>query len=142
MIDTHDLKSRDHYLNKLIAFRDTEPVKVVTGIRRCGKSSLLKLMVQHLKGTGIEEDQIIEMNFESHEFKKMNADDFYYYVKERVLPGKRMYLFFDELQRIDHWEDTVNSFRVDFNCDIYITGSNAYLLSSEYSIYLSGRCVA
>ena len=141
MIDTHDLKSRDHYLNKLIAFRDTEPVKVVTGIRRCGKSSLLKLMVQHLKDTGIEEDQIIEMNFESHEFKKMNADDFYYYVKERVLPGKRMYLFFDELQRIDHWEDTVSSFRVDFNCDIYITGSNAYLLSSEYSTYLSGRCV-
>ena len=141
MIDTHDLKSRDHYLNKLIAFRDTEPVKVVTGIRRCGKSSLLKLMVQHLKDTGIEEDQIIEMNFESHEFKKMNADDFYHYVKERVLPGKRMYLFFDELQRIDHWEDTVNSFRVDFNCDIYITGSNAYLLSSEYSTYLSGRCV-
>ena len=141
MIDTHDLKSRDHYLNKLIAFRDTEPVKVVTGIRRCGKSSLLKLMVQHLKDTGIEEDQIIEMNFESHEFKKMNADAFYHYVKERVLPGTRMYLFFDELQRIDHWEDTVNSFRVDFNCDIYITGSNAYLLSSEYSTYLSGRCV-
>ena len=141
MIDTHDLKSRDHYLNKLIAFRDTEPVKVVTGIRRCGKSSLLKLMVQHLKDTGIAEDQIIEMNFESHEFKKMNADDFYHSVKERVLPGKRMYLFFDELQRIDHWEDTVNSFRVDFNCDIYITGSNAYLLSSEYSTYLSGRCV-
>lgn len=141
MIDTHDLKSRDHYLNKLIAFRDTEPVKVVTGIRRCGKSSLLKLMVQHLKDTGIAEDQIIEMNFESHEIKKMNADDFYDYVKARVLPGKRMYLFFDELQRIDHWEDTVNSFRVDFNCDIYITGSNAYLLSSEYSTYLSGRCV-
>lgn len=141
MIDTHDLKSRDHYLNKLIAFRDTETVKVVTGIRRCGKSSLLKLMVQHLKDTGIEEDQIIEMNFESHEFKKMNADDFYHYVKKCVLPGKRMYLFFDELQRIDHWEDTVNSFRVDFNCDIYITGSNAYLLSSEHSTYLSGRCV-
>ena len=142
MIDTHDLKSRDHYLNKLIAFRDTEPVKVVTGIRRCGKSSLLKLMVQHLKGTGVEDNQIIEINFESHEFKKMNADDFYDYVKARILPEKRMYLFFDELQRIDHWEDTVNSFRVDFNCDIYITGSNAYLLSSEYSTYLSGRCVA
>ena len=141
MIDTHDLKSRDHYLNKLIAFRDTEPVKVVTGIRRCGKSSLLKLMVQHLKGTGVADNQIIEMNFESYEFKKMNADDFYDYVKARILPEKRMYLFFDELQRIDHWEDTVNSFRVDFNCDIYITGSNAYLLSSEYSTYLSGRCV-
>lgn len=141
MIDTHELKRRDLYLSKIIAFKDTEPVKVVTGIRRCGKSSLLKLMVAHLKETGISEEQIIEMNFESHEFKKMSADDFYKYVKDRVIPGKRMYLFFDELQRITDWEDTVNSFRVDFNCDIYITGSNAYLLSSEYSTYLSGRCV-
>lgn len=141
MIDTHELKKRDLYLSKIIAFKDTEPVKVVTGIRRCGKSSLLKLMVAHLKETGILEEQIIEMNFESHEFKKMTADDFYNYVKERVIPDKRMYLFFDELQRITNWEDTVNSFRVDFNCDIYITGSNAYLLSSEYSTYLSGRCI-
>ena len=141
MIDTHELKKRDLYLKKIVAFRDTEPVKVVTGIRRCGKSSLLKLMVAHLKETGIAEKQIIEMNFESHEFKKMTADDFYDYVKSKVIPGKRMYLFFDELQRIDGWEDTVNSFRVDFNCDIYITGSNAYLLSSEYSTYLSGRSV-
>ncbi len=141
MIDTHELKKRDLYLNKIIAFRDTEPVKVVTGIRRCGKSSLLKLMVEHLKETGVAEEQIIEMNFESHEFKKMSADEFYHYVKDRVIPEKRMYLFFDELQRITDWEDTVNSFRVDFNCDIYITGSNAYLLSSEYSTYLSGRCV-
>ena len=141
MIDTYELKKRDLYLSKIIAFKDTEPVKVVTGIRRCGKSSLLKLMVAHLKETGILEEQIIEMNFESHEFKKMTADDFYNYVKERVIPDKRMYLFFDELQRITDWEDTVNSFRVDFNCDIYITGSNAYLLSSEYSTYLSGRCV-
>ena len=141
MIDTHELKKRDLYLKKIVAFRDTEPVKVVTGIRRCGKSSLLKLMVAHLKETGIAEEQIIEMNFESHEFKKMTADDFYDYVKAKIIPGKRMYLFFDELQRIDGWEDTVNSFRVDFNCDIYITGSNAYLLSSEYSTYLSGRSV-
>ncbi len=141
MIDTHELKKRDLYLNKIIAFQDTEPVKVVTGIRRCGKSSLLKLMVKHLKETGIAEEQIIEMNFESHKFGKMSADDFYDYVKVRVIPEKRMYLFFDELQRIDDWEDTVNSFRVDFNCDIYITGSNAYLLSSEYSTYLSGRYV-
>ena len=141
MINTHELKKRDLYLNKLIAFRDTEPVKVVTGIRRCGKSSLLKLMAEYLRGTGVEEAQIIEMNFESHEFNKMSADEFYHYVKDRVIPEKRMYLFFDELQRITDWEDTVNSFRVDFNCDIYITGSNAYLLSSEYSTYLSGLCV-
>lgn len=141
MINTHELKKRDLYLNKLIAFRDTEPVKVVTGIRRCGKSSLLKLMAEYLKRTGVEEAQIIEMNFESHAFNKMSADEFYHYVKDRVIPEKRMYLFFDELQRITDWEDTVNSFRVDFSCDIYITGSNAYLLSSEYSTYLSGRCV-
>ena len=141
MNPNHTLKSRDVYLKKLIAFMDTEPVKVVTGIRRCGKSSLLKLMVSYLKDRGIAEDQIIEINFESYDFKDMTADRLYHYVKDRSLPGKRMYLFFDEIQRINKWEDTVNAFRVDLNCDIYITGSNAYLLSSEYSTYLSGRCV-
>lgn len=141
MIDTHKLQKRDLYLNKMIAFQDTEPVKVVTGIRRCGKSSLLKLMTLHLKESGITEEQILEMNFESHAFKSMTNDDFYEYVKQHIVPDKRMYLFFDEVQRIPNWEDTVNSLRVDFNCDIYVTGSNAYILSSEYSTYLSGRCV-
>ncbi len=141
MISSRELKKRDFYLNKLIGFQDTEPVKVVTGIRRCGKSSLLKLMVKHLLDSGIAPEQIIEMNFESFEFKRMTAEDLYNYVKERILPNRRMYLFFDEIQRIPSWEDTVNSFRVDFDCDIYITGSNAYLLSSEYATYLSGRCV-
>ena len=141
MIELRELKKRELYLDKLISFRDTEPVKVVTGIRRCGKSSLLKLMVLHLKETGVSEKQILEMNFESHDFKNMTSDMLYDYVKQRIIPGKRMYLFFDELQRIYAWEDAINSFRVDFNCDIYITGSNAYLLSSEYSTYLSGRCV-
>lgn len=141
MIDSHKLKKRDIYLKKLIAFQDTEPVKVITGIRRCGKSSLLKLMAEHLKENGILPEQIIEMNFESFDFKNMSSDDVYNYVKERIIPDKRMYLFFDELQRISLWEEAVNAFRVDFNCDIYVTGSNAYLLSSEYSTYLSGRCV-
>lgn len=141
MIDTHKLKKRDLYLNKIIAFQDTEPVKVVTGIRRCGKSSLLKLMVLHLKESGITDEQILEMNFESHAFKNMNSDSFYEYVKQYIVPNKRMYLFFDEVQRVPNWEDAVNSFRVDFNCDIYVTGSNAYMLSSEYATYLSGRCV-
>lgn len=141
MIESHELKNRDRYLKKLIGFQDTEPVKVITGIRRCGKSSLLKLMIRHLRETGIGQEQIVEMNFESHDFRSMTSDAVYHYVKERVVPGKRMYLFFDELQRIDAWEDAVNSFRVDLDCDIYITGSNAYLLSSEYSTYLSGRCV-
>ncbi|MBR1743568.1 MAG: ATP-binding protein [Lachnospiraceae bacterium] len=141
MIATHELKNRNRYLDKLIGFQDTEPVKIITGIRRCGKSSLLKLMVRHLKNTGILDEQIIEMNFEAHDFKDMTSDGVYDYVKERIVSEKRMYLFLDELQRIDAWEEAINSFRVDFDCDIYITGSNAYLLSSEYSTYLSGRCV-
>ncbi len=136
-----ELKKRDIYLKKLIAFQDTEPVKIVSGIRRSGKSSLLRLMAQHLESSGINTDQIIEMNFESYTYRSMTSDSLYEYVKERIMPGKRMYLFFDELQRIHRWEEAVNAFRVDFDCDIYITGSNAYLLSSEYSTYLSGRSV-
>ena len=141
MIESHKLKKRDRYLNKLIGFQDTEPVKVITGIRRCGKSSLLKLMVAHLTETGIRPEQIVEMNFESNDFRKMTSDAVYDYVKKQVVSGKRMYLFFDEIQRIDAWEDAINALRVDLDCDIYVTGSNAYLLSSEYSTYLSGRCV-
>ena len=141
MLETRALKRRDLYLKKLIGFQDTEPVKVITGIRRCGKSSLLKLMAAHLLETGVLPEQIVEMNFESYEFKDFSADDVYGFVKARVLPEQRMYLFFDEIQRIDAWEDAINAFRVDLNCDIYVTGSNAHLLSSEYSTYLSGRCV-
>ncbi len=141
MIESHELKKRDHYLNKLIGFQDTEPMKVITGIRKCGKSSLLKLMVAHLKDIGIRPEHIIEMNFESHDFRNMSSDDVYNYMKERVVASKHMYLFFDEIQRISAWEDAINAFRVDFDCDIYVTGSNAYLLSSEYSTYLFGRCV-
>ena len=135
------LIQRDVYLKKLIAFQDKEPVKVITGIRRCGKSSLLKLMQKHLLDSGVDAKQIVSLNFESMEYGDMDYQAFYQYVKKRVVPGKRTYMFFDELQRIDRWEDAVNSFRVDFDCDIYITGSNAYLLSSEYATYLSGRYV-
>ncbi len=141
MISNQTLKPRNGYLNKLIAFKDTEPVKIITGIRRCGKSSLLKLMIKYLQEHGIEDKQILAMNFESMAFKNMTAQEFYNYVKEHINTSNRTYLFFDELQRIDGWEDAVNSFRVDFDCDIYITGSNAYLLSSEYATYLSGRSV-
>ncbi|MGM9569464.1 MAG: ATP-binding protein [Phascolarctobacterium sp.] len=141
MLIDKKLHPRNQYLQKLIAFKDTEQVKVITGIRRCGKTSLLKMMIEHLKQEGITDKQIIEMNFESYRFRKMNVNDFYQYVQEHIQPDKKMYLFFDELQRVEGWEDAVNSFRVDFYCDIYITGSNSYLLSSEYSTYLSGRCV-
>lgn len=136
-----ELRSRDLYLNRLIAFQDTEPVKIITGIRRCGKSSLLKLMARHLRNNGVADEQLIELNFESMEFRGMSAEALYQYVKERLPDGKRAYLFFDEIQRIDQWQDAVNSFRVDFDCDIYVTGSNAYLLSSEYATYLAGRSV-
>lgn len=135
------LKKRDLYLNRMIAFQDTEMIKVITGIRRCGKSSLMRLMAQHLRESGVADEQILEMNFESMQFSSMDAVSFYAYVKDRILPERRMYLFFDEVQRVRGWEDAVNSFRVDFDCDIYITGSNAYLLSSELSTYLSGRYV-
>ena len=136
-----ELKNRPLYLNRLIAFQDTEPVKIVTGIRRCGKSSLMKLMARHLRETGITDDQILEMNFESMDYSGMTAEALYQYVKERLPKCKRAYLFFDEIQRIERWQDAVNSFRVDFDCDIYVTGSNAYLLSSEYATYLAGRSV-
>lgn len=141
MMSVRALKPRDFYLNKLIAFKDTEPVKVVTGIWRCGKSSLLKLMIAWLKEQGISDDAIVEMNFESFAYKDMSADDVYAYVKERISKTGITYLFFDEIQRVPGWEEAINAFRVDFNCDIYVTGSNAYLLSSEYATYLSGRSV-
>lgn len=135
------LKNRDLYLKQLIAFQDKEPVKVITGIRRCGKSSLMKLMIRHLKDEGIKDNQFIMMNFESMEYYGMDALGLYNYVKDRLILGQRTYLFFDEIQRIPNWQDAVNSFRVDFDVDIYVTGSNAYLLSSEISTYLAGRFV-
>lgn len=135
------LRKRDLYLKRMIAFQDTEMIKVMTGIRRCGKSSLMKLMAQHLQESGVADDQILEMNFESMSIPDMDARGFYEYVKARICPDKRTYLFFDEVQKVPGWENAVNSFRVDFDCDIYITGSNVYLLSSELSTYLSGRYV-
>lgn len=135
------LKPRDIYLNKLIAFKDTEPVKVITGIRRCGKSSLLKLMISHLRASGARENQILYMNFESMEYRDMDARGLYAHVKSKLARGARTYMCFDEVQRVPMWQDAINSFRVDFDCDIYITGSNAYLLSSEFSTYLAGRYV-
>ena len=136
-----NLRSRDLYLNKLIAFQDTELIKVITGIRRCGKSSLLKLMTNHLRKIGVPDSRIIEMNFESMALPEMDARTLYEYIKTHVSKNERSYLFFDEIQKVPGWENAINSFRVDFDCDIYITGSNAHLLSSELSTYLSGRYV-
>lgn len=136
-----ELKNRSHYLEKLIEFKDTDFVKIITGIRRCGKSSLMKLMIKHLLENGIKEEQIIQINFESIEFKKMTVETLHNYVKNNLPKDKKAYLFFDEIQKISEWQDAINSFRVDFECDIYITGSNAFLLSSEYETYLAGRSI-
>lgn len=140
MVNTN-LKKRELYLQQLKAFQDTEMIKVITGIRRCGKSSLMKLMADELRHSGKEDKQIIEINFESMRFSEMTVKEFYDYIADRIVPEKRMYFFFDEVQRIVGWENAVNSFRVDFDCDIYIAGSNAHLLSSELSTYLAGRYV-
>lgn len=135
------LYPRDIYLKKMIDFQDQDLIKVVTGIRRCGKSSLLELMIQHLKETGIGDDQIIQINFESMKFARFTPDDIYEYVKEHICLEKRTYMFFDEVQIVNGWEKAINSFRIDFDCDIYLTGSNAYMLSSDLSTYLSGRYI-
>ncbi|WP_339013472.1 ATP-binding protein [Fusobacterium animalis] len=136
-----ELKNRNSYLEKLIKFKDTNFIKIITGIRRCGKSSLMKLMIRYLLENNVKEEQIIQINFESIEFKKMTVEILYNYVKNNLPKDKKAYLFFDEIQKISEWQDAINSFRVDFECDIYITGSNAFLLSSEYATYLAGRSI-
>lgn len=135
------LIARDFYLNKLIDFKDTDMIKVITGIRRCGKSSLMGLMQEYLLNNGVSEKQIISMNFESMVYSDMDVKALYEYVCKNTVPDKKMYLFFDEVQLMKDWQKAINSFRVDLDCDIYITGSNAYLLSSELSTYLSGRYI-
>ena len=136
-----ELKNRSSYLEKLIKFKDTNFIKIITGIRHCGKSSLMKLMIRYLLENNVKKEQIVQINFESIEFKKMTVETLYSYVKNNLPKDKKAYLFFDEIQKISEWQDAINSFRVDFECDIYITGSNAFLLSSEYATYLAGRSV-
>lgn len=123
------MKNRDTYLNKLIELKDTSLIKVITGLRRTGKSSLLKLMVMYLKKQGIKSDRIIEMNFDS----KMDCDDIYEYVNKKVNNSdEKIYIFLDEIQKVQNWEEVVNAFRVNFNSDIYIASSSACKLSKEY----------
>ncbi len=136
------LISRPEYLNQLIQNKDVDLVKIVTGIRRCGKSSLLDLFHQYLLANEVTEANIIHMNLESLRYRNL-ADylTFYDYVSERIPKDGKTYLIFDELQAVKHWEKAIESFRLDFDVDIYITGSNAYLLSTEFSTLLSGRYV-
>lgn len=136
------LIDRPDYLNQLIQHKDVDLVKIVTGIRRCGKSSLLELFRQHLRDTGTPEDHIIHMNLESLRYRDLTDYlSFYDHVSTRIPAEGKCYLIFDELQAVEQWEKAVESFRLDFDVDIYITGSNAYLLSMEFSTLLSGRYV-
>ena len=153
--ETHALINRPEYLNQLIEHKDVDLVKIVTGIRRCGKSSLLDLFHNHLLNSSVSKDHIIHMNLESLKYRNItNYTELYDYISERIpadcaesnkstnaSKSTKTYLIFDELQAVEHWEKAVESFRIDFNVDIYITGSNAYLLSSEFSTLLAGRYV-
>lgn len=137
-----ELINRPEYLEQLIQNRDVDLIKIVTGIRRCGKSSLLDLYHRYLTDHGVADSNIIHMNLESLRYRGLTDYlSFYDYVCERIPKDGKTYLIFDELQVIEHWEKAVESFRLDFDVDIYITGSNAYLLSTEFSTLLSGRYV-
>ena len=132
---------RDNYLKKLIDAKDTEFIKVITGVRRSGKSTLLLMFRDYLLNNGIDDENILYINFESALYDDIkNYKDLYKYVNEKV-KNKKMYLLLDEVQNIESWEKAINSFKVDLNIDIYLTGSNAYLLSSELSTLLSGRYI-
>ena len=133
--------NRNLYINKLLAYKDTEFIKVITGLRRCGKSSLLKIFMEKILQEN-NKSNVIYMNFESFEFDDIiNYKDMYNKIKENVKPKEKNYILLDEVQRVDEWEKAVNALMVDFDSDIYITGSNAYLLSSELSTFLSGRYI-
>ena len=137
-----ELINRPEYLNQLIQNKDIDLIKIVTGLRRCGKSSLLDLFHQYLLDYNVPNNNIIHMNMESLKYRELTDYlSFYGYVSALIPSTGKTYLIFDELQVIEHWEKAIESFRLDYDVDIYITGSNAYLLSSELSTFLSGRYV-
>ena len=132
------LHNRKRYFDELLAHKDKELIKIITGIRRCGKSSLLELFKEHLKK---QNAKFMHINFESLEFEHLSDyKELYKYIKSKIKSGK-YYLLFDEIQVVKDWQKAIESFRLDFECDIYITGSNSHLLSGEFSTYLTGRFV-
>ena len=134
--------TRYESLNQLTSFRDKQIIKVVTGIRRCGKSTLLDLYRDELLESGVDEDQITTVNFEDAEFEDlMDRKSLYAYIKERLQSDKMNYIILDEIQHVDEWQRVVDSLFIKKNCDVYITGANAYLLSGELATLLSGRYV-
>lgn len=133
---------RPLYLNKIMPFVDTPFVKILTGVRRCGKSTILKMIQKKLKEEHhITGEQILSYRFDSMEYEDMTSKELYQELKTKILNTKKTYLFLDEIQEINGWEKVVNTLASDYDVDIYITGSNSRMMSSEISTYLTGRYV-
>lgn len=137
------MKNRELYMDQLIKYIDTPVIKIITGIRRCGKSYLLKLLSSHLIENGIKEEQMIRIDFESikNEPYKNYKTLYDYIIGEISDRSLKTYVFIDEIQEVDEWEKAIRSLMVDIDCDIYLTGSNAHLLSGELATYLAGRYI-
>lgn len=134
---------REDYLNKIRPFYDIDLIKVITGIRRCGKSVLLNQIVDEIKQSGIKQNHIIYINFELQDYDNIkNANALNEYIKQKIKDKEKYYLFFDEIQNVKEWEKVVNSFKASLNVSIFITGSNSNLLSGELATHLAGRYIA
>lgn len=133
---------RKEYLNKLITWKDKQLIKIVTGVRRCGKSVLLKMYQDYLKNNGVKESQIVTINFEDLDYEELtNYKKLDNYLKEKLIPNKMTYIFLDEIQNVDQFPKVLDSFYIKDNVDIYVTGSNAHMLSSEIATIISGRYI-
>ena len=133
---------RREYLNKLIEFRGLELIKIVTGVRRSGKSTLLEIYQDYLRGNGVREEQIISINLEDYDhFELRDPSALHAYIKDRLIPNEMTYIFIDEIQHCTDFPAVVDSLFIRPNVDIYLTGSNAYMLSSEIATLISGRYV-
>lgn len=138
-----ELIKREQYLKRIRPFYNSEMIKVFTGIRRCGKSTIMKQVIDELKESGVQEDNIIYVNFEDYKYSKIStADKLYEYVESQIEDSSKYYLLFDEIQNVNEFELVVNSFRSTHDASIFITGSNSKLLSGELATHLSGRTVS
>ena len=133
---------RDNYLSILKNFKDQQIIKVISGIRRCGKSTLLEIYQDYLINNGVSKNQIISINFENADYEELqDRKKLYEYIKNKLVKGKKTYIFLDEIQNVYEFEKTVDSLFINKEVDLYITGSNAYLLSSELATLLTGRYI-
>lgn len=133
---------RPLYLDKIMPFVDTPFVKILTGVRRCGKSTILKMIIKKLREEKhVDDEQILSYRFDSMEYEDMTTKELYLELKSKIIQSKKTYLFLDEIQEIEGWEKVVNTLASDCDVDIYITGSNSRMMSSEISTYLTGRYI-